>query len=352
MNRFLSFIATLVLFLTSLIFAQTSAGNALYLDGVDDFASPTFTNVSGNGVGTIEMWFAADVWTATSSLWVGGNGLPGVNGDWIRIGTHTSTGSGPLSFGFFVGSNWRWAQTGFIPGLTQWTHVAATWNATGLKIYVNGVLSGTNGYNGVAPTHPTELLGVSAWGGYLDGEIDEVRIWDVARDSAQINSTMLDTLSSEYYATNDSGLIAYYRMEMLEDLGINGDGADDLRDLSINGNHLDSYGDPILDVSGAFIITGIEQINNEVPHQFSLRQNYPNPFNPSTTIQFSLPDQTFVRLEIFNTLGEKVTTLVSEELNTGSHKYDWNAGNLPSGIYYYSLSADNFKATKKLILLK
>jgi hypothetical protein len=205
MKKVLSIVGLLLSFGLSFTFAQTSAGNALYLDGVDDFASPTSTNVSGNGVGTIDMWFAADVWNATSSLWVGGNGLPGVNGDWVRLGTHTSTGSGPLSFGFFVGSNWRWAQTGIIPGLTQWMHVVATWDAAGLKIYINGVLSATNGYNGVAPTHPTELLGVSAWGNYLDGQLDEVRIWNVARDSVQIKSTMLNTLSSEYYATSDSG---------------------------------------------------------------------------------------------------------------------------------------------------
>jgi len=352
MKKVLSIVVLLLSFGFSFTFAQNSAGNALYLDGVDDFASPTSTNVSGNGVGTIEMWFAVDVWTATSSLWVGGNGLPGVNGDWIRLGTHTSTGSGPLSFGFFVGSNWRWAQTGIIPGLNQWTHIAATWDAAGLKIYINGVLSGTNGYNGVAPTHPTELLGVSAWGGYLEGQIDEVRLWNVARDSAQINSTMLDTLSSEYFSTSDSGLIAYYRMEMLEDLGVNSDGVDDLRDLSINGNHLDTYGDPNLDVSGAFIITGVEKTNNEIPEHYSLKQNYPNPFNPSTKISFKIVEAGFTSLKVYDVLGNEVVTLVNEELQNGSYEIEFDAFGLTSGIYFYKLQSGSFIETKKMLLLK
>lgn len=99
-------------------------------------------------------------------------------------------------------------------------------------------------------------------------------------------------------------------------------------------------------------LTNINDIKNSIFDHFDLQQNYPNPFNPSTTIQFSLPEQSFVRLEIFNTLGEKVTTLVSEELNAGVFKYEWNAENLSSGIYYYKLTGDNFTQTRKLVLLK
>jgi hypothetical protein len=99
----------------------------------------------------------------------------------------------------------------------------------------------------------------------------------------------------------------------------------------------------------------IQDINSEagdVPEEYSLMQNYPNPFNPSTTIQFSIPEEGFVSLNIFNSLGEKVSTLVSENINAGTYKYNWNASDLPSGIYFYSLTAENFKQTKKLILIK
>lgn len=96
----------------------------------------------------------------------------------------------------------------------------------------------------------------------------------------------------------------------------------------------------------------VKDSDDSTPNNFSLDQNYPNPFNPSTTIQFSIPEQSFVRLEIFNTLGEKVSTLVSEDLNAGKYKYVWNAGNIPSGVYYYKLITDEFVQTRKLVFLK
>ena len=98
--------------------------------------------------------------------------------------------------------------------------------------------------------------------------------------------------------------------------------------------------------------SGVEIIDSAIPKGFQLTQNYPNPFNPSTTIQFSIPEQTFVNLEIYNSLGEKISNLVSGETSAGNYKYEWNAPNLPSGIYFYTLTTDNFRETKKSILLK
>ncbi len=95
----------------------------------------------------------------------------------------------------------------------------------------------------------------------------------------------------------------------------------------------------------------VEKIDN-LPEDFSLSQNYPNPFNPSTTINFSIPEASFVSLKVFNSLGEEVETLVAEELSAGNYKYDWSGVNLPSGIYFYKLQSDNFIETKKMILLK
>jgi flagellar hook assembly protein FlgD len=89
-----------------------------------------------------------------------------------------------------------------------------------------------------------------------------------------------------------------------------------------------------------------------MPGTFSLSQNYPNPFNPSTKISFFIPKEAFVKLEIYNSTGEKVSTLVSENLTAGNYKYEWNAKSLPSGIYFYKMTADNFVQTRKMILLK
>lgn len=99
-------------------------------------------------------------------------------------------------------------------------------------------------------------------------------------------------------------------------------------------------------------VVGVENIDLGIPSDYRLEQNYPNPFNPSTTIQFSIPEQSFVKLEVFNSLGEKITTLVSEELNAGNYKYEWGAKNLSSGIYFYHLSSQGFSEMKKMILLK
>jgi photosystem II stability/assembly factor-like uncharacterized protein len=99
-------------------------------------------------------------------------------------------------------------------------------------------------------------------------------------------------------------------------------------------------------------VSGLEDLDGKIPADYVVQQNYPNPFNPSTTIQFSIPEQSFVKLEVFNTLGEKVSTLVSENLNTGTYKYDWEAANLSSGVYLYRLQTAAFSTSKKMILLR
>jgi hypothetical protein len=85
---------------------------------------------------------------------------------------------------------------------------------------------------------------------------------------------------------------------------------------------------------------------------FSLSQNYPNPFNPSTTIEFDLPKTDEVSLKIFNILGEEVSILVSERLSAGSYSYEWDAGNIASGIYLYKLEAERYVEIRKMVLMK
>jgi hypothetical protein len=98
--------------------------------------------------------------------------------------------------------------------------------------------------------------------------------------------------------------------------------------------------------------TSVERESDLLPDGFALEQNFPNPFNPNTTIQFSIPERSFVKLDIFNSVGEKVDVLIAEELSAGKYKYTWNAENFTSGTYYYTLTTDNFRHAKKLILLK
>ena len=98
--------------------------------------------------------------------------------------------------------------------------------------------------------------------------------------------------------------------------------------------------------------TGIGIINSEIPNNFSLAQNYPNPFNPSTTIEFAVPNNNKVTLKVYNIHGQEITSLVNGEYSAGSYKVVWDASRYSSGVYFYSLQADNFSQTKKLILIK
>jgi len=87
--------------------------------------------------------------------------------------------------------------------------------------------------------------------------------------------------------------------------------------------------------------------------KFNLEQNYPNPFNPSTTINFSIPEEnTLVSLKIYNSLGQEVGTLINQVVPAGSHEVQFNASGLSSGIYFYTLVAGNFVESKKMTLMK
>jgi len=97
---------------------------------------------------------------------------------------------------------------------------------------------------------------------------------------------------------------------------------------------------------------GIEAISNEIPSEFSLSQNYPNPFNPSTIIRFSMPEESFVTIKVFNTLGEELTTLINENIIAGNYEVGFDASALPGGIYFYKLQSGIFVMTKKMVLLK
>jgi hypothetical protein len=95
-------------------------------------------------------------------------------------------------------------------------------------------------------------------------------------------------------------------------------------------------------------------VNNEqeIPKVFALYQNYPNPFNPATDIKYDIPNESYVKLVIYDMLGRQAATLVNEIKKPGSYTVNWNPVNLPSGIYIYKLTAGNFQKTMKMILFK
>jgi len=100
-------------------------------------------------------------------------------------------------------------------------------------------------------------------------------------------------------------------------------------------------------------LTNITSVDDEIVYKFALEQNYPNPFNPSTSIEYQVARREIVILKVYNTLGQQVATLVNEYKTPGNHEVKFDASNLPSGMYFYSIDVNGkFRSTKKMILLR
>lgn len=116
----------------------------------------------------------------------------------------------------------------------------------------------------------------------------------------------------------------------------------------------------ILSASGSSLLFGNELQKDNTNKKdasielssFKLEQNYPNPFNPSTEIKYSIPVESYVRLKVYNVLGNEVATLVNEEKPAGKYSIKFNASNLSSGVYIYRLQTDYSIITKKMTLIK
>ncbi|MDZ7766501.1 MAG: S8 family serine peptidase [Melioribacteraceae bacterium] len=98
------------------------------------------------------------------------------------------------------------------------------------------------------------------------------------------------------------------------------------------------------------LITSVE--NEEIPLEYNLSQNYPNPFNPSTIIEYSVPQNEYVSIKVYDLLGRDVATLVNETKSAGTYKVNFDGRNLSSGIYFYKINAGSFNTVRKMMLLK
>ncbi|MCP5060853.1 MAG: T9SS type A sorting domain-containing protein, partial [Ignavibacteriae bacterium] len=108
-----------------------------------------------------------------------------------------------------------------------------------------------------------------------------------------------------------------------------------------------------IDIDGTSDYSDVVNINLTVEEmKYKLNQNYPNPFNPTTTINYTVPEQAYVNLIVYNIFGEEITRLVSETRDIGTYSINFNAENLAAGIYFYTIQTESYTATKKLILLK
>jgi len=118
---------------------------------------------------------------------------------------------------------------------------------------------------------------------------------------------------------------------------------------------MEIYGDGYHFWSDTFtidVVSGIEDQSQEIVTEFKLNQNYPNPFNPITTIKYALPKTEFVTIEIYNTLGQKLATVLNKRMPAGYHEVKFNGQNLASGIYLYKIEAGTWQEVKKMVLIK
>jgi PKD repeat protein len=240
--------------------------------------------------------------------------------------------------------------------LNEWQHVAITYDGQNeLKVYIDGIqqelyqeyplqgplLDNTNDDliigNCSPPNDPS----------CFQGSIDDVRVWDIVRSTAEINNNKDHCLEG-----NEEGLMGYWKMN--EAIG------DTIYDLTQNQNTGTLYA--TYWTEGAITpTTSIEDENFTItsPHTTQLHNNYPNPFNPTTTISFDLSIESTEKTElnIYNLKGQKVKQLVNEQLPIGRHSVVWNgrdnSGKITaSGIYFYDLKVGNYQQTKKMILMK
>jgi subtilisin family serine protease len=132
------------------------------------------------------------------------------------------------------------------------------------------------------------------------------------------------------------------------------DVANAMRSTASRANAPDNlYGWGIIDALAAInFLSAPDTGDNRKPNAYILEQNYPNPFNPYTIIRFFVPQEGFVSLEVFNILGEEIQVLVSGVKIAGIHEVRFDGSELPSGVYYYKISAGSFLETKKMVLVK
>lgn len=241
--------------------------------------------------------------------------------------------------------------------LNEWQHVAMTYDATlkTCRVYINGVAQTLQKFGsdiqGALWENSEQPLLIGNRYDYLrtfDGDIDEVRLWNVVRTEQEIKDNMNKPLTGA-----ESGLVAYYP----------------LNEGSGNTAQENTGKSPSMTIysslwnNGVFKghASGVATHGSGVVENFQLGQNYPNPFNPSTTIPYTLTTAGDVRLTVYDLLGRTVAVLVNEKKPAGSFTAKWNGQDknnfsVANGVYFYTLeissSDQRFTSSKKLALVK
>ena len=213
----------------------------------------------------------------------------------------------------------------------------------------NGIVSPGNSvgklsYIGNYNPSSTGVLDIELGGLSLGSEYDNLEV----TGNAKLNGTLKISLVDGFIPVKGDSFIVLTATSTITDSFMNINAQSGLY-ISVKKNS----NDVTIFIDSVGTITSVDDNSKaEIVSSYNLSQNYPNPFNPSTNIQFSIPKSSYVNLEVFNAIGQRVAVIVSEQLNAGSYNYLWNATGLTSGIYFYQITAENFKLVKKMILMK
>jgi Tol biopolymer transport system component len=173
-------------------------------------------------------------------------------------------------------------------------------------------------------------------------------VWLMDSDgSNEVQLTINPAIDEDACWSPDGTKIAFQsdRNGFYQLFAMNPDGSNQVKISNSQGDYWPSWG---IDSSQ----TGIIKNNQKLLQDFQLYQNYPNPFNPSTKIRYSVPEFSQVQINVFDVLGNEIEKLINEEKRAGMYEVTWNAKNLPAGVYFYYLRADEFVDAKKMIILK
>lgn len=207
-----------------------------------------------------------------------------------------------------------------------------TW--TSIPNYPSGSITRMASYVAVKGTG----VGVMFSGGALGGSIPtaQTQFWNFCTQSWQPGLPDNTLARSNYKACGKGYDIVYAVGGFTTTVSVN-------RTESLTFTHIDGPCSNMVGINGN---------NNTIPEKFELKQNYPNPFNPETKISFSLPTGDKVILTVTDINGQKVKELTNNYYNAGNHTLSFSAGNLASGIYFYTIETANFKETKKMLMIK
>ena len=375
--------------------------NSITFSGSTVYAGGTFTNIGGqtrNYLAAIDATGNATSWnpnpdgeilvlvTASSLLYVGGSfqSIGGSGGLFYCAALDISSGNiaswAPYSHGdvdcfavssstIYVGGHFDYfgygePARGYIAATNYQSNSATSWNPnannwvysisidyTNHRIYVGGIFTQIN--NGpisyfAGLTNPDDPLPVelSSFTASINNQSVELK-WNTA--------TEVNNYGFEVERLRDSKIAGLQNWEKIGFVKGSGN-SNSLKEYSfVDNNSLSGKVDYRLkqiDNDGEFKYSNIVEVSLSAPTKFSLEQNYPNPFNPGTTIKYSIAKDSFVTMKLYNIVGEEVATLVNEEKPAGYYQIKFDASNLASGVYFYTLSTGNFRETKKLVLLK